>query len=625
MAGHTSVQPSVGLIAIGSYDYALLSRSLEQIPAILRPWIKGLLITVIEGPSSGRQRDGYAWPSDMKDLQRLAEQFDIPITVVTFPQADAKYGAIQKVAFGWAIDQQFDIAAVVHASGHFPLTELDQLILPIAREGAGGVFARRIRGGAIFSKGISWWKVAGNRYLCSVLNRIVGHTAREWLCPFRAYSTAVLRAIPFRNNSDEHVFDLEMLVGCVELHAHLEEIQVHVEPDSAFSLSDCIRLTRDSVIAALRYRIHKMGFGTGSTAFNSLAYEVKVEENSSHDSLLRWLKQFPPSSVLDVGCSDGHFGRLLEEMGHDVTGVDIQASPGVEKRLSHFVKANLEEGLTQHFEHESFDVVVLADVLEHVRSPEILLRGARALVKPDGRILVSIPNIGHWYGRLKVGLGLFSYDRRGLFDSGHLRFFTRVNFQRIAAVEQLEITRFGATSTPLVNVLSRGVGSAEEGSVPRAAVGFFSKVLSGVSRGGIRLWPTLFGYQLLFELQLAARSSPETVRLIRLEPVPLSDPVPAQRRRACHRPSTSQRLWAFTAAAPARWTLSRAASSSRVTGSSTSRMERRESGRLVHSMPTSPHLVTETARHGQRLGVERPAVEAALARTPAVPPRRATA
>ena len=106
--------------------------------------------------------------------------------------------------------------------------------------------------------------------------------------------------------------------------------------------------------------------------------------------------------------------------------------------------ANLEDGLSRHFEEESFDIVVLADVLEHVRSPEMLLREARALVRPTGSILVSIPNIGHWYGRLKVGLGLFSYDRRGLFDSGHLRFFTRINFQRIAAVEQLEIVRFDA-------------------------------------------------------------------------------------------------------------------------------------------------------------------------------------
>ncbi len=523
------MQPTVGLIAIGSYDYGLLSRSLSEIPPDVKPWIKGLLIPVLEGPADGRQLDGHARTNDVKDLERLAEQCDLPITVVTLPEEGAKYGAIQKVAFSWAIDQRFDITVVVHASGHFPLNALDQMIAPIASNEAGGVFARRVKAGrAKAGRGISWWKVLGNRYLCSVLNRIVGHTAHEWLCPFRAYSTAVLGSMPFLNNSDDHVFDLEMLVGCVELHERLEEVRVPVEPDAGFSFTDCIRLARDSVIATLRYRFHKMGFGTGSTAFNSLTYEVKVEENSSHDSLLRWLREFPPGRVLDIGCSDGQFGQLLEQMGHTVTGVDIKASPGVEERISHFVAANLEEGLAGHFEEEElFDVIVLADVLEHVRSPEVLLRGARALLEPGGSILVSIPNIGHWYGRFKVGFGLFSYDRRGLFDSGHLRFFTRVNFQRIVAVEQLEIVRFGATSTPIVNVLSRGAGSrgdssASNSAASRGAVKLLSKALSGVSGAAISLWPTLFGYQLLFELRLPARRGPDVLRLVKLEPSPVT-------------------------------------------------------------------------------------------------------
>lgn len=528
---HPEGQPTVGLIAIGSYDYDLLSRSLSEIPPLIRPQIRGLLVPVVEGGhSKGAKRDGYATTTDVDDLRHLADEFGIPVTVLGVRQPGARYGAIQKIAFGWAIDQQFDVAAVVHASGHFPLRALDQMIGPIGRKEAGAVFARRVRDVGNLRRDISWWKAAGNRYLCSVINRIVGHPADEWLCPFRAYSTAVLRSMPFLNNSDSHVFDLEMLVGCVELHEQLEEVPVPVVPDRAFGLADCVRLARDSIVAALRYRFHKMGFGTGSTAFNSLAYEVKTEENSSHDSLLRWLNEFVPGRVLDVGCSDGYFGHLLEQMGHTVTGVDMQASPGIEERISHFVLANLEEGLSTHFEEGSFDIVVLADVLEHVRSPGTLLRGARVILAPGGSILVSIPNIGHWYGRLKVGLGLFSYDRRGLFDSGHLRFFTRVNFQRIAAVEQLEIVRFQATSTPIVNVLSRGMRSSEQGSGRDVFGRWFSKVIAAVSARAIRLWPTLFGYQLLFELRIPAGSGPEEVRLTRIDPRTVNDSGPFRRQ-----------------------------------------------------------------------------------------------
>lgn len=510
--------PRVGLIAIGSFDHDLLSKSLADIPLAIRPLITGLFVPVVGSSAGPPGRDGYATTADLEHLLHLAEASRIPVTTVTFAPEDARYGAIQKVAFSWVLEQNLDIAAVVHASGHFPLRSLEQMIEPIANGDAGSVFARRVnlREGPR-SKRISWWKFKGNRYLSSALERIVGKTSNEWVCPYRAYSTRVLRSIPFLNNSDHHVFDLEMLVGCVELNEKMAEVEVPVVSDDAFTFGDCIRLAKDSLVAALRYRFHKMGFGTGSTAFNSLAYDVKIEENSSHDGLLRWFKEIDPGDILDVGCSDGTFGELLERLGHTVTGIDIQALPGIDSRITRFIEADLEEGLSQHFDVHSFDMVVLADVLEHVRSPGALLREAKAVLKRDGRILVSIPNIGHWYGRLKVGLGLFSYDRRGLFDSGHLRFFTRVMFQRLAAVEQLQIVRFAATRTPLVDIFTRGMESPKNGSVANRIIGGVSSLLLGLSTVGIRVWPTLFGYQLLFELRAQSRGNPELVHFVTLQ------------------------------------------------------------------------------------------------------------
>jgi 2-polyprenyl-3-methyl-5-hydroxy-6-metoxy-1,4-benzoquinol methylase len=510
--------PRIGLIAIGSFDHDLLSKSLADIPLEIRPLITGLFVPVVETSGSLPGRDGYATTADLKRLVHLAEDSRIAVTTVTFAPEDARYGAIQKVAFSWALDKNLDIAVVIHASGHFPLQSLGQMIEPVANGDAGSVFARRVnsREGPR-SERISWWKFKGNRYLSSTLERIVGRTSNEWTCPFRAYSTRVLRSIPFLNNSDHHVFDLEMQLGCVELDEKMAEVEVPVVSDDAFTLRDCIRLAKDALVAALRYRFHKMGFGTGSTAFNSPAYDIKVEENSSHEGLLRWFGDIEPGDILDVGCSDGTFGELLERVGHTVTGIDIQALPGIDSRVSRFVEADLEQGLSQHFDSHSFDMVILADVLEHVRSPGALLREAKAVLKPDGRILVSIPNIGHWYGRLKVGFGIFSYDRRGLFDSGHLRFFTRVMFQRLAAVEQLQIVRFAATRTPLVDILTRGMESPKSGSTSSHILRGVSSLLSGISTAGIRIWPTLFGYQLLFELRAQSRGNPELVHFVTLQ------------------------------------------------------------------------------------------------------------
>ena len=73
-----------------------------------------------------------------------------------------------------------------------------------------------------------------------------------------------------------------------------------------------------------------------------------------------------------------------------------------------------------------------------------------------------------------------------------------------------------------MNVLSRGRSSPERRTLSRGIVNLSSKALSGASSGAIRFWPTLFGYQLLFELRLRARG-PEVVRLTRFDPPGISD------------------------------------------------------------------------------------------------------
>ena len=226
------ISPRAGLIAIGSFDHDRLSKSLADIPASVRPLIAGLFVPVVEPPVGGPGRPGYATTADAKQLLHIAEDSGIPVTTVTLERDGAGYGAVQKVAFGWAMQNKLDVVVVVHASGHFPLGHLDQMIRPVLDGDAGGVLARRStprRGPR--SERISWWKLKGNRCLSMILDRIVGKTSNEWLCPFRSYSTRVLAAIPFRNNSDGHVFDLEMLVGCAEIDETLVEIEVPVISD----------------------------------------------------------------------------------------------------------------------------------------------------------------------------------------------------------------------------------------------------------------------------------------------------------------------------------------------------------------------------------------------------------
>ena len=90
--------------------------------------------------------------------------------------------------------------------------------------------------------------------------------------------------------------------------------------------------------------------------------------------------------------------------------------------------ADLDQGIGDVVDGQ-YDVIIAADVLEHVRRPDRRARRRRAtLLAPDGVVVACVPNFGHWYPRLRVASRPFAYERRGILDAGHVRFFTRRTF-----------------------------------------------------------------------------------------------------------------------------------------------------------------------------------------------------
>jgi SAM-dependent methyltransferase len=132
--------------------------------------------------------------------------------------------------------------------------------------------------------------------------------------------------------------------------------------------------------------------------------------------------------VLDVGCSTGQLGRLLAERGNTVSGVELdpEAAAIAEAHLERVVVTDLEStDLVAELGPGSFDALVFADVLEHLRDPADVLRRAKGLLAPGGFVVISLPNVAHGSVRLALLDGNFEYRDLGLLDSTHLRFFTR--------------------------------------------------------------------------------------------------------------------------------------------------------------------------------------------------------
>ena len=108
---------------------------------------------------------------------------------------------------------------------------------------------------------------------------------------------------------------------------------------------------------------------------------------------------------------------------------------------------------------DGFDVIVAADVIEHLSPPGEVLRDMLRVLRPGGQVLLSVPNFAHWYPRIRVAAGLFGYDRRGILDETHLRFFTRATLHRLVRASGFEILQEQATGLPL-RAISESDGQA---------------------------------------------------------------------------------------------------------------------------------------------------------------------
>jgi len=196
-----------------------------------------------------------------------------------------------------------------------------------------------------------------------------------------------------------------------------------------------------------------------------------------------------PKQILDLACGNGRLGELLRMQGHTVIGIDTEKLEGVGDRLDGFVEADLNEGIPVEAGRD-FDVVIGANAFERVVDPEALLRHLRGVLAPRGVVIASVPNVAHWYPRLRIAAGHFDYERRGIFDSGHLRFFTQKSFEKAATRAGWRVRRRSSAGVP-VEVAARGGPSPSR----------LMRVVSGVDQVGLAVSPNLFSYQFLFELE----------------------------------------------------------------------------------------------------------------------------
>jgi methionine biosynthesis protein MetW len=194
-------------------------------------------------------------------------------------------------------------------------------------------------------------------------------------------------------------------------------------------------------------------------------------------------------SALDLGCASGGLLALLRPRAAHLAGLELSATAA---RAAAEVADEVVQGALEDpdlpFATGGFDLVVLADVLEHLADPAAALRRATGWCRPGGAVLVSVPNVAHWSARLALARGRWPQEESGTFDSSHLRWFTRASLAELLDGAGLTDVRLDAIVPALRNHL-RPASLAQRAepawqALGRRAPGLLGYQIVGIGRRG---------------------------------------------------------------------------------------------------------------------------------------------
>jgi glycosyltransferase involved in cell wall biosynthesis len=193
------------------------------------------------------------------DTVRIAREIGIPCFV---HERNQGYGANQKTCYARALERGAEIVVMLHPDYQYP----PQLVTAMAAMIASGeydvVLASRILGGQALRGGMPLYKYISNRFLTLLQNLLVGAKLSEYHTGYRAFSSAVLRMLPLDRNSDDFVFDNQMLMQVLAWGYRIGEISCSAR---YFPEASSINFGRSVVYGlgvlrtALAYRLLRLG------------------------------------------------------------------------------------------------------------------------------------------------------------------------------------------------------------------------------------------------------------------------------------------------------------------------------------------------------------------------------
>jgi glycosyltransferase involved in cell wall biosynthesis len=470
-------RPRVLIFIVAYYAESTILKVLERIPELPDYEVEVLIIDDCSADATFARSERL----------RSSGRYKHKLTVLANP-ANQGYGGNQKLGYHYAISHGFDHVVLVHGDGQYAPEILPEILAPLTRGDADVVLgSRMLTPGGARRGGMPLYKWLGNKILTGYQNLLLGSRLAEFHTGYKAYTTAVLRRIPFETNSNVFHFDTEIIIQLLRARARFVEVPIPTFYGDEICRVNGLRYAKDVVVATTVACLQDFGllyrrnFDVTAPAADAERYQPKLHFPSTHTAALAEISS--AATVLDVGGGGQHLVPALRERGCRVIGIDPSRTAPPD-RFDEFYSADpaapaLPRSLAD------VDVILLLDVIEHLVSPEAFCAALRRHTQQNRqvKIIVSTANIGFCVTRLMLLFGQFNYNKRGILDLTHTRLFTFASLRRLLRESGFTIERELPIPAPIPLVVKPG---------------FTQRFLMTAQALAMKVSRGLFAYQMLF-------------------------------------------------------------------------------------------------------------------------------
>jgi glycosyltransferase involved in cell wall biosynthesis len=391
-------------------------------------------------------------------LQHQNEFGDLRITILRNPENQG-YGGNQKLGYHYAIENGFDIVALVHGDGQYAPEKLPALLEPLIRGHADAVFgSRMLKKQDALTGGMPFYKWIGNQVLTTYQNVMLGSQLSEFHSGYRLYSVAALRKLPFERNSNDFHFDTDIIIQLHFAGMRIVELPIPTFYGDEICHVNGVKYAWHCFKTMIRAVLHQKNllydrkFDVGPV---EETYDLKLGYRSSHTMALGAVKK--EGSVLDVGCGRGFVAELMASEAAQVTGLDQYAPDSSPKPNVRYGKW-LMDNEPCPVDVSQFDQIFMLDIIEHLKDPEGFMESLRSqAVHKRPEIILTTANVAFFVTRFMLFVGQFNYGRKGILDRTHTRLFTFRSLRELFEQTGYNISEIEGIPAPFPKVLGDGV------------------------------------------------------------------------------------------------------------------------------------------------------------------------